>query len=117
MDPMPWISVRWRGRSSGAIGEASGGSSKKISGKRTSGWRCLLTSGDNNKTALYLTISTVSRTIPTPFATHAIRRAIFLHPSAQREKEKGEMARAKERAKKDFKERATANFSPKEDGI
>ena len=116
MDPMPWISVRWRGRSSGTIGEASGDSSKKISGKRTSGWRCLLTSGDSNKTAMYLMISTVSRTIPTPFATHAIRRAIF-HPSAQREKEKGKITRAKERAEKDIKEKATANFSPKEDGI
>ena len=105
--------AQWRDRSSATIGRGTAG--KKISGKRTSGLRCLLTSGDNNKTALYLTISTVSRTIPTPFATHAIRRAIF-HPSAQREKEKGNIARAKERVEKDFKEKATANFSPKEDG-
>ena len=72
---------------------------------------------DNSKTALFLTMSTVSRTIPTPSAIHATRRAIF-HPSAQREKEKGKMARAKERVENDFKEKATAtaNFSPKEDG-
>ena len=107
---MPWILAQWRDRSSGTIGRGTAG--KKISGKKTSGKAI---SGDNSRTALFLTMSTVSRTIPTPFAIRATRRAIF-HPSAQREKEKGEMARAKERVEKDFKEKATANFSPKEDG-
>ena len=72
-------------------------------------------SGENSRTVLFHTMSTVSRTIPTPFAIRATRRAIF-HPSAQREKEKGKMARAKEKAEKLFQEKAMANFSPKEDG-
>ena len=102
--------AQWRDRSSGTIGKGTAG--KKISGKKTSGKAI---SGDNSKTALFLTRSTASRTIPTPFAIRATRRAIF-HPSAQREKEQGEMARAKERAEKVFREKAMANSSPKEDG-
>ena len=102
--------AQWRDRSGGAIGRGTAG--KKISGKKTSGKAI---SGGNSKTALFLTMSTVSRTIPIPFAIHATRRAIF-HPSAQREREKEQMARAKERAEKVFREKAMANFSPKEDG-
>ena len=72
-------------------------------------------SGENSRTVLFHTMLTVSRTIPTPFAIRATKRAIF-HLSAQREKEKGKMARAKERAVKVFREKAMAHSSPKEDG-
>ena len=40
-----------------------------------------------------------------------------ISPQRPKGKGKGKITRAKERVEKDFKEKATANFSPKEDGI
>ena len=111
MDPTLWILAQWREEISGTSGRGTAG--KTIIGEKSSGKAI---SGENSRTALFHTMLTVSRTIPIPFAIRATKRAIF-HPSAQREKEKGKMARAKERVEKDFKEKATANFSPKEDVI
>ena len=88
---------------------------RTTSGEKSSGAFGKTISGETSRTIPLHMILTVSRTIPTPFAIRATRRAIF-HPSAQREKEKGKMARAKERAEKVFQEKAMANFSPKEDG-
>ena len=88
---------------------------RTTSGEKSSGAFGKTISGETSRTIPLHTISTVSRTIPIPFAIRATRRAIF-HPSAQREKEKEKMARAKERAVKVFREKAMANSSPKEDG-
>jgi len=85
---------------------------KTISGEKSSGKAI---SGENSRTVLFHTMLTVSRTIPTPCAIHAIRRAIF-HLIAQREKGNGKMARAKERAVKVIREKVMAHTSPSEDG-
>ena len=125
MDPMPWISGQLTGSSSSM--EASGDNTKKNNGKQINGWLCLqirlvlvraigrISSSGRQQVSETLT-STQSRTTPIPSVTIATRRATF-HPSAQREKEKGKITRARERVEKDFKEKAAANFSPKEDGI
>ena len=127
MDQMPWILEQWTGRSSST--EASGDHIKKSSGKRISGWLCLQirwvlvraigkqTAGSTNGQRQVSEMLTLTRyrTILIPSVTIAIRRAIF-HPSAQREKETEQIARAKERAEKVFQEKAMANFSPKVDG-
>ena len=125
MDPMPWILGQLTGRSSSM--EASGDRTNKSNGKQISGWLCLQTrlvlvqaigriSSSGRQQVSETLTSTQYRTTPIPSVTIATRRATF-HPSALREKEKGEITRAKERVEKDFKEKATANFSPKEDGI
>ena len=116
---MPWISGQSIGRSSSSM-EASGDSTKKNNGKKINGWPCLQIRSvrliGRSSSSGGAPTSMEYRTTQTPSVILATKRAIF-HPSAQREKEKGKTTRAKERVEKDIKEKATASFSPKEDGI
>ena len=125
MDQMPWILGQLTGGSSSM--EASGDRTKNSNGKQINGWLCLqirlvlvraigrISSSGRQQVSETLT-STQSRTTLIPSVTIATRRATF-HPSAQREKEKGGITMAKERVETDIKEKATASFSPTEDGI
>ena len=124
MDPMPWISGQVTDRSSSSM-EASGDSTKKNNGKQISGWLCLQIrlvlvrvigriSSSGRQQVSETSTSMESRTTQVPSVIIATRRATC-HPSAQREKEKGTITRAKERVEKDFKEKATAKSSPKGD--
>ena len=88
---------------------------RTTSGEKSSGAFGKTISGETSRTIPLHMISTVSRTIPIPFAIPAIRTATFLL-IAQMEKEKEQMARAKERAAKVILERVMAHTSPSEDG-
>jgi len=88
---------------------------KMISGEKSSGAFGKTISGETSRTIPLHMILTVSRTIPTPFATTAIKRATFPQ-IAQREKAKERMAKAKERVAKVILERVMVHTSPSEDG-
>ena len=86
-----------------------------ISGEKSSRGFGKTINGETSRTIPLHMILTVSRTIPTPFATTAINRAAYPQ-IAQRGKEKERMARAKERVATVILERVMAHTSPSEDG-